>query len=238
MENNQSGSVTNGYRVDLVMCIDGTGSMRDRIEKTKTDVMNFYALFLDMMARQDKYLLDDALRVKVIVFRDYKEDDYPAMEESPFYSIVKPEENEMFQKYVSGISADGGGDAAENAFEAIYFALKSDWVRRGGRYRRHAIILFTDAGALPLQDPDRKNKPGYPIDAPESFDDLGELFEYGNQELSFSPKNGRLIVFAPKDCGWEKINTWERTYHIKVENGGGCKEVELDEALGVLVASF
>ena len=229
----------NSYSVDLVICIDGTGSMRDRIEKTKQDAINFYAMFIDAMDRGTKTVREDAFRVKVIVFRDYKDDDFPAMEESRFFSIADAGEKAQFEDFVNAITADGGGDAPENALEAIYLAItNSDWVRRGGRYRRHAIMLFTDAPALPLNHPERVGKNGYPMNAPADLHALEELFKNGDQMCSFSPYNGRLIVFAPRGCDWEIINTWENTFFTPVKPGGGCDEVDMEEALNVLVSSL
>lgn len=57
------------YNVDLVMCIDATGSMSDVINEVKENALSFYKKFKNAMDAADKAV--QQLRVKVIVFRDY-----------------------------------------------------------------------------------------------------------------------------------------------------------------------
>ena len=56
------------YNVDIVMCIDGTGSMGPIIEEVKANALSFYKKFIDAMDEEGKTA--DVVRVKVIVFRD------------------------------------------------------------------------------------------------------------------------------------------------------------------------
>lgn len=238
---NQNGA--NSYAVDVVMCIDGTGSMEGIIEKVKKQAKSFYSDYLTAMAKGGKAVRDNHFRVKVIVFRDYMEDDAPAMEESRFFNMTVPEDQDAYVRFVNGINATGGGDDPENSLEAIFQAVKSDWTREGGRFRRHIILLFTDTSALPLHDPSRVKARDYPVDAPNSLDKLkailvqgegGQSARYG----SYSCKNGRLIVYAPNGRGWDWVKKIPLSWLVPTKADGGCRDVDLTEAMNVLVSSI
>lgn len=238
MENQQVSG--NSYYVDLVICIDGTASMKGMIDEVKRKAAHFYEDFLVAMEKEGKFIMDDWFRVKVIVFRDYKDDDEP-MEESKFFDVTRPEGLRAYQDYVMGIEPQGGGDIPENALEAIFTAIKSDWVTKGGRFRRQAILLFTDATALPPLDPERATNPKYPLDMPEDVPALRELVENGGDQMlatSYTGKNGRLIVFAPEDESWAWVRTVSNAWYVPVDPNGGCDGVEMKQALEVLVGSF
>ena len=249
--------VSNEYAVDLILCIDGTGSMKKMIDKVKETARGFYNFYALEMANQNKLVRDNGLRVKVIVFRDYIQNSPLPMEESRFFNLADPDhpsEQEEFNRFVDGIQATGGGDIPENALEALALALKSKWEGRGGRFRRHAILLFTDTCTYDLQNPDRKTKSWYPPDMPASLTELREIWEYGDQELApyYSPSNGRLIIFAPPETSfckenasgpakiydWIEMRNWKRTWVVPVQEDGGCADIEMKLAMNVLVGSF
>ena len=62
-------SVYSEYYVDVVMCIDGTASMKPIIDEIKESVLLFNAKFTDAMEEINKHIAQ--LRIKVIVFRDF-----------------------------------------------------------------------------------------------------------------------------------------------------------------------
>ena len=86
------------YYVDIVMCIDATGSMAPIIDEVKGNAMSFYQRFLDAMEENDKE--GAQLRIKVISFRDYGCDDEP-MTESQFFTLS--DQNDEFKAFVNGI---------------------------------------------------------------------------------------------------------------------------------------
>ena len=178
------------YNVDIVMCIDGTGSMGPIIGEVKENALSFYKKFVEAMDENEKKV--EGLRVKVIVFRDYGCDSEP-MEESKFF--VLPEEEADFNAFVAGIEAKGGGDLPETGLEAIALALKSDWTTSGSK-RRHAVLVFSDAEALPFDA--RKDCAGYPAGMPADLAQLGAWWEGTDQTMSstYQPKAGRLVVFG------------------------------------------
>ena len=139
-----------GYCVDIAMLIDATGSMSPIINEVKENAMAFCTRFHEVMEVMGKNV--DELRIKVIPFRDYAYDGAQAMEDSGFFSL--PEQNDAFRDYVSSITATGGGDEPESALEAMALAMRSDWTTKGAK-RRHVILVFTDASAVPLKESSR-----------------------------------------------------------------------------------
>lgn len=220
------------YNVDIVMCIDGTGSMSPIIEEVKENALSFYKKFIEAMDAEDKTV--DAVRVKVIVFRDYGADSNP-MEESKFFEL--PAEDAEFNAFVHGIEASGGGDLPENALEAIALALKSDWTVGGGK-QRHVILVFSDAPALELSA--RATCPGYPAGMPKDLAELGAWWEGTSQELgsTYKVKAGRLVCFVPNAYPWTDIQTWNRYWPAFSQAGKGLEDVDMQLAIDLLVGSI
>lgn len=227
-----SGQGVGDYNVDIVMCIDATGSMAPIIEEVKGNALSFYQRFVDAMEENDKTV--EQLRIKVIVFRDYG-CDYVPMVESEFFNL--PDQNESFKTFVSGIEATGGGDGPENALEAIALALKSNWTT-GGSKRRHAILVFSDAPALALGE--RADSPSYPSGMPKDLAELGSWWEGTNQTLSstYQSKAGRLVAFVPNAEPWTLITAWNRFWPAFSTAGTGLSEVDIQSAIDLLVGSF
>ena len=220
------------YCVDIVMCIDGTGSMSPIINEVKNNAMSFYQKFIDAMEESDKEV--SQLRIKVIVFRDYICDSEP-MRESEFF--VLPDQNSEFRNFVSGIEACGGGDRPENALEAIAMALKSKWTTSGAK-RRHTVLVFSDAPALEIGA--RAGCPGYPTDLPRSIAQLGAWWEGTDQTLTstYQRKAGRLVAFVPNASPWTELTSWNRYWPAFSPAGTGLADVDIQAAIDLLVGSF
>ena len=220
------------YNVDIVMCIDATGSMSPIIEEVKSNAISFYQKCIEAMEENDKEV--EQLRIKVIAFRDYGCDSAP-MQESEFFTL--PEDNEAFRSFVSSIEATGGGDAPENALEAIALALKSDWTTSGAK-RRHAILVFSDAPALPLGE--RAGAHSYPAGMPSSLAELGSWWEGTSQELgsTYQAKAGRLIAFVPNAEPWTDLQAWNRYWPAFSPAGSGLSDVDIQSAIDLMVGSF
>ena len=220
------------YFVDIVMCIDATGSMAPILNEVKNNALTFYEKFEAAMEENEKTV--DELRVKVIVFRDYICDAEP-MKESRFFYL--PNDREDFRDFVSSIEATGGGDTPECALEAIAKALYSDWTS-GGSKRRHAILVFTDAPAVPLGE--RADCPSYPSNMPRSLAELGSWWEGTDQSFTgrFDPRYGRLVAFVPNAEPWSDIQAWNRYWPAFSNAGTGLSDVDMQSAIDLLVGSF
>ena len=73
------------YNVDIVFCIDATGSMTDLIDLVKNNAVRFYYDLKEVMDKKSKVI--DSLRVKVIAYRDYIEDKEDAMLTTDFFCL-------------------------------------------------------------------------------------------------------------------------------------------------------
>lgn len=206
------------YAVDIVFCIDVTGSMTPILDAVKDNALKFYDDVQQNLTAKGKNV--DDLRVRVLAFRDFAADGEAALEESPFFSL--PAEQAAFSDFVNGLRAEGGGDAPESGLEAVALAINSPWTTRGDR-RRQVIVVWTDQPAHPL-DPSV-----LPADlhdrVPADFSALTDLWEDPQGPLGASSK--RLILFAPDGPGWSDISgVWENVVHHPSQAGGGLSEVD------------
>ena len=112
--NQQGGNYQITYNVDMVFCIDATGSMGGVIDMVKRNAVSFYGDVVDAMQKKGKTI--DKLRLRMVVFRDYVADGENAMLETDFFDL--PEEAADFKECIDGITAFGGGDDPEDGLEA------------------------------------------------------------------------------------------------------------------------
>lgn len=210
----------NILNVDVVMCIDVTGSMYNIISTVKKNAMSFYDLFKE---RCEMNTIDLAsLNIKVVPFRDINVDGSQALLESPTYSM--PAQQDEFNSYVGGLYASGGGDWAESGMEALDKAFSNtDWGADDG-YHRQVVILWTDAPYLVGSS--------YTSLTPEMVCDKWNTL----------PSGRRLILFAPSGSAyehnagsWDVLNSWKNTIHDDdLTSGFNNFEYILDAIIGEL----
>jgi hypothetical protein len=206
------------YAVDIVFCVDVTGSMTPILDQVKANALRFYDDVQSNLTAKGKSI--DELRVRVVAFRDIVADGEAALQESPFFEL--PAEVTGFSGFVNGLAAEGGGDAPESGLEAVALAMTSPWTTRGDR-RRQVIVVWTDqpahsldASALP---------PGLAGRVPADFSALTDLWEDPQGSLGSSSK--RLILFAPDGPGWSDISgVWENVVHHPSQAGSGLSDVD------------
>ena len=206
------------YAVDIVFCIDVTGSMTPIIDQVKTNALRFYDDVQSNLTAKGKNV--DQLRVRIIGFRDFVADGAAALDESPFFTL--PDERADFSAFVNGLVAEGGGDAPESGLEAVALAIDSSWTTVGDR-RRQVIVVWTDQPAQPLNPsvlpPDIASR------VPLDFSALTDAWEDEQGRMGSSSK--RLILFAPDGPGWSDISgVWENVVHHPSKAGGGLSEVD------------
>jgi len=206
------------YAVDIVFCIDVTGSMTPILDAVKANALGFYDDVQTNLTAKGKNVAQ--LRVRVIAFRDFLADGDAALEESPFFAL--PAERAGFSEFVNGLIAQGGGDAPESGLEAVALAVNSPWTTTGDR-RRQVVVVWTDQPAHAL-DP-----ASVPADlasrVPADFSALTDLWEDEQGPMGSSSK--RLILFAPDGPGWSDISSvWENVVHNPSQAGGGLSEVD------------
>lgn len=221
----------NVYCVDIVMCIDITGSMKPFITEVKRNALSIHQKIVESMREEDKELKE--LRIKIIAFGDYGADDEP-MKESKFFTL--PIQNASFELFVNDLSIGWGGDTPENALEAIALALKSNWTTRGTN-RRHIVIVFSDAGALELQS--RASSPLYPTGMPANLDELRSWWEgTGELDSTYQPSAGRLVVFAPDTSPWNEMQIWNNYLPAFSDAGTGLSAVTIQSVIDFMVEAF
>ncbi|HLL61592.1 MAG TPA: VWA domain-containing protein [Propionibacteriaceae bacterium] len=206
------------YAVDIVFCIDVSGSMTPIIDAVKAHALGFYDDVQTNLTAKGKNV--SQLRVRVVAFRDLVADGEAGLEESPFYTL--PTERTGFSEFVNGLIAQGGGDIPESGLEAVALSINSPWTTTGDR-RRQVIVVWTDQPAHPL-DPSV-----VPADLasriPADFSALTDVWEDEQGVMGSSSK--RLILFAPDGPGWSDISSvWENVVHHPSQAGGGLSEVD------------
>lgn len=158
----------NRLSVDVVMCIDFTGSMSGIIGTVKNNAMSFYDQFKACCERNEIELTQ--MRSEVIAFQDSADDVTTWLKHSPIYDMSNQQED--FNAFVSEIYADDGGDWAESGLEALDIAFsKSDWCPDDG-YHRQVVILWTDAPYLKVV------ADSLIMSAPFDFDTIPEYYHY------------------------------------------------------------
>ena len=163
------------YTVDMVFCIDATGSMEDFtgaqnkiINMVKQNAINFYSDFHNIMGQKGKKVRQ--LRVRIVAFRDYMADGQHAMLVTDFMNL--PQQTAEFEACINSIHAEGGGDIPEDGLEALAYAIKSKWNTEGAK-KRQVIVVWTDADAHKLGFGSKSRY--YPKGMPA---DLGELSDW------------------------------------------------------------
>lgn len=206
------------YAVDIVFCIDVTGSMTPILDKVKANALRFYGDVQSNLVAKGKNI--DELRVRVVAFRDVVADGEAALQESSFFEL--PADQAGFSEFVNGLVPEGGGDAPESGLEATALAMTSPWTTRGDR-RRQVIVVWTDQPAHPL---DSSALPAaYADRVPADFSALTDMWEDPQGPLGSSSK--RLILFAPDGPGWSDISgVWENVVHHPSQAGGGLSDVD------------
>lgn len=190
----------NMLSVDVVMCIDVTGSMSNIISTVKRNALDFYDLF--KASCEEEGITLTGLNTQVITFGDKNVDGDGWLTSSPTYLL--PEQKTEFEGFVNPLYANGGGDTPESGLEALDLAFKkTDWGADDG-YHRQVVILWTDAPYLNV--------------APFTDQNIGDLEARWNT----LPSGRRMILFAPSGYGdgyegnggdWVHFDSWKNVMH-------------------------
>ncbi|MBQ7400063.1 MAG: VWA domain-containing protein [Clostridia bacterium] len=220
------------YNVDMVFCIDCTGSMENIIEIVKNNALNFYQDVTSAMEKKHKHI--SQLRVRIVAFRDYLTDGKDAMLVTDFFKL--PQETEEFEKTVRSLNADGGGDDAEDGLEALAYAIKSKWDTEGMK-KRQVIVVWTDAPSHILGY--GKESENYPNGMASDMKELSAW--WGSVEHpGFMDNNAkRLLLFAPDAPDWNVISeNWDGVLHFPSEAGKGLENLEYEEIINTISNSI
>ena len=202
------------YHVDMVFCIDSTGSMRHVLDFVKQNALNLYRDITGTMEQKHKVI--SRMRIRVIAFRDYVADGNQAMLASEFF--VLPDQAQQFYDCVNGLTAKGGGDIPEDGLEALAYAIRSDWTREGVK-KRHIIVVWSDAPTHPLGY--GRIAPWYPEGMADNFEELSLWWEDEQLGGGMDENAKRLLIFAPDAPEWNRISSeWSQVIHVQTVSEG------------------
>jgi len=220
------------YNVDMVFCIDCTGSMDHILDIVKNNALNFYNDVTSVVANKNRHITQ--LRVRVVAFRDYLADGDKAMMVTDFFRL--PQDAATFERCVRSLTADGGGDDPEDGLEALAYAIKSKWDTSSVKSRQ-VIVVWTDDSTHPLGF--GASSPYYPKGMAKDIRELSSWWG-GPQEGGFMTKNGkRLLLFAPDLPDWNVISSnWDNVVHFPSEAGKGLDTVSYQQILDAISNSI
>lgn len=174
--------------LDVVFCIDATGSMQNTINSVKSRASSFSTDLNNALAARglDKF---DYTRIRAVFYRDFTVDDGTKvyywgygwyqnpipMSASAFFEM--PGQNGSLTTFLGTQNAAGGGDEPESGYECINEAMGSSWKKVGDAipgtaYKIDAVypvvVLWSDANARPIPDNAAFAKPLYPPAMPRT----------------------------------------------------------------------
>ena len=217
------------YNVDIVMCIDCTGSMGNLLDTVKLNALKLYPDLQKKCETKGKEIAE--CRIRAIAFRDFDADKNFAVADTGFLRL--PDQESNFNDFINSLVPIGGGDEPENGLEVVAMAMNSDWTK-GGDKRRHIIVVWSDASTHPLGLPKSMNE-YYPENMPATFDELTDWWE-DEQGGKMEKAAKRMILFAPDASAWTEIGlNWANTVHHPAKAGQGLSEVDYDTILASIV---
>lgn len=220
--------------VDIVLCIDLTGSMAPAIDMVKANALKLHGDIRESLAKKDRDVTQ--LRIKVIGFRDVEFDDEPFVLSDWF---VLPEAATSFENFVNRLVPDGGGDEPESALDALSLAIQSDWTRECDR-QRHIVVLWTDATPKPPSGGTIGSVPTVltPFIA-SSFEELSDTWNDPQGGGTLKPNAKRLLLFAPDCEAWDNIHAnWEEALHFPSRAGEGLSDTNYNVIIDTLANSI
>lgn len=209
--------------VDIVFVVDANNSMRpiwDKLEESVSIISERVKEYAEASSMQKI----GRLRIKIVWFKDFYYCGDTAYGESLFFEM--PAEKEKLKDFVVNVNLSGSGPEAESSLEALTIAARSDFTN-GGTFRRHFIVLFTDAPAHPFEDfyvfssQDGKNGcevTKYPDHMPKNLKEFidtwnvynnpevgQELFGLDEMPTKLDMTGRRLVLLAPNSYPWTEM---------------------------------
>lgn len=206
----QAGQKGRKKQLDMVFCIDATGSMQEEIDSVTRTARSLEAEINEHLKQKDK-LPFDLMRVRVIFYRDfaadrggydreaprydestYDEGAIPAMNRSNnsrFWTL--PDDSGNLEGFLGAEHANGGGDEPEAGFVCLNEALESDWAKSDSETEVTPLIaIWTDANARPINDFEASDLPRR---QPRSYDELKAKWDDADR---LDQRNKLLVFFG------------------------------------------
>ncbi|MCD7763213.1 MAG: VWA domain-containing protein [Lachnospiraceae bacterium] len=216
------------YNVDMVFCIDATGSMSPVIDLVKKNALNFYNDVQTVMRKKGKVI--NSLRVRAIAFRDYLADGDDAMLLTNFFDL--PDQADDFSRCIKSIRATGGGDEPEDGLEALGYAIKSKW-NMEAKKKRQIIVVWTDASTHEIGY--GRSEKNYPQKMARDFSELTSWWGNNQMEGFIDQAAKRLILFAPEAPYWSQVaDNWDNVIHCPSQAGKGVAELDYNQIIDTI----
>jgi Flp pilus assembly protein TadG len=200
--------------LEVIFCIDATGSMQNTINAVKAKANSFSDdLNTALVARG--YEKFDYTRIRAVFYRDFYADDGKLtyywgwgwyqnpipMSSSSFFEM--PSQKNALSSFLGTQNADGGGDLPESGYECVNEGMSSVWKKVGDPIPNTAykidqvypvIILWTDADARTMPDTLAQAKPLYPANMPRT--QAAFTAKWGDAN-TIDQTNKMLAIFGP-----------------------------------------
>ncbi|MEZ4991920.1 MAG: hypothetical protein R2824_15975 [Saprospiraceae bacterium] len=202
-------------KVDILLCIDGTGSMEKIIDEVKGNISRFVNNLITNFS--DRKLLVESYRIKILVFRNIEADRENWLQETPFYDLGQNQDE--LNEFLQSVQAIGGSreDPREDSLSALSIGLSnSDWSFGADDFQ--IIGLWTDNQSKEIGEQLLNYSNRYENVVPTTYQDLKD---YWNDFFLQKAPNARLLLFAPDISPWDKVlEEWSQTIHYRSESAG------------------
>ena len=221
--------------IDIVFCIDTSGSMQPVITDVKNLVARYPRTLVERLAERDVEL--DQIRARIIIFGNLQ-GNTGELRASRFFKVGPSEVEEEYTRLLTEITVPRLRRSGEHSgLEALGVALGSDWTHEGDK-RRHIVFLFSDSGAHPLESRVGDVPLEFDSHVPASLDELTDIWECSNSGRLMKSAR-RLHVFAPDTYPWNVIgDSWGMTIWLPSQAGKGLEEIEFEIILGCVINSW
>lgn len=208
--------------LDFVICFDVTGAMSDFIYRFNRGFEDFVHKIIE--GANENHTNVTGLRFRFIQFRNYHYDEDP-MNESVFFEW--PIDRNAIHAYLDKIEVHGKANQPHNGLEAIYKAIRSQFVT--GKFDRQIIILFTDSEAVPVGE--YKDDPTFPDNMITTLDKLEDEWCCMSGDTYLRERCKRLMLFAPEKTYYSEM-LWNRMMFFPVKAGEGLNEFSIEDIAG------
>ena len=218
------------YHVDIVLCIDCSGSMASVIELLKKNVCNIPKGLDTALKQKSKDLRE--LRIRIVAFSDLN-----AIKVSNFFVVEPQRDTTDFELHVNLLSLSGGVyGGPKSGLEALAIALGSDWTDKGDK-QRHLIVMFSNSSAHRLEDRVGAVPTEFLGLVPDSLDELTDVWD-GGQAVKLKRSARRLIIFGPDAYPWNTISeAWGQSVYLPSQQGEGLELVGYSTMIDTLANS-
>ncbi len=217
--------IPENYVLDIVMCIDATGSMQSTLNSVQASAATF-----DVDLRQELGIESDdprfKIRVRPIYFRDWKDtyyhNYYPwhyrdgLIMASDFYDLSDTDDAAGFQTFLNSEYASRGFDYPEASGACMNEGMRSNWydVENQNDFPEGenltvfpVLVVWTDNAIQNLWRTKNYMSPTQPTNY--------SSFEAQWENPAIIPQDPKLLIlFGPENyAGWSIVKTWDNYVH-------------------------